>query len=310
MARRFAIVAVGLILTILSLNVWWLGRHAPPRRDRHRTGARGTVRDDQSASVKFSETAEAYGWVVDRPADRRGRGLRRRRLPHRRRRPRGARTGRPRASRSSERSSASCSCAASPTSDTATRARCLTPSPSTSSPDPHPRPGACSSRHCAASAERQHGRSAVRRSAGAARAGRAHTRRRAPGALNTRVRPAITASTSCVSASRRSARKAPRSSSRSWLSCGSHSASSSATESSAHSVVPLKARMRAGRVLARLDRHVADGEDIRLELRLVELEPVAGPRMPHQPRLAQRESRFRRDHAPIMPRMPRPRAAS
>lgn len=42
--------------------------------------------------------------------------------------------------------------------------------------------------------------------------------------------------------SRVSERNAPRSISRSCASDGSHSASSSATESSAHSVVPLKAR--------------------------------------------------------------------
>ena len=48
-----------------------------------------------------------------------------------------------------------------------------------------------------------------------------------------------------------------------------------ATESSAHSVVPLNARIPAGPVLARLDRHLADREDVGLELRLVQLEPIA-----------------------------------
>ena len=53
----------------------------------------------------------------------------------------------------------------------------------------------------------------------------------------------------------------------------------------------------AGRIVARLDRHLADGEDVGLELGLVELEPVARPRVPDQPRLPQRDCQFRRDHA-------------
>lgn len=62
MARRLAIVAIGLTLTMFSLNVWWLGGTlllagigvAP---------ALAVIFAMTSASVKFSETAEAYGWV-------------------------------------------------------------------------------------------------------------------------------------------------------------------------------------------------------------------------------------------------------
>ncbi|MFJ6652954.1 MFS transporter [Microbacterium sp. NPDC091313] len=62
MARRLAIVAAGLVLTIFSLNVWWLGGSlflagigiAP---------ALAVIFAITSASVRFSETAEAYGWI-------------------------------------------------------------------------------------------------------------------------------------------------------------------------------------------------------------------------------------------------------
>lgn len=62
MARRLAIVAVGLVLTTVSLNVWWLGGTllvagigiAP---------ALAVLFAMTSASVRFSETAEAYGWI-------------------------------------------------------------------------------------------------------------------------------------------------------------------------------------------------------------------------------------------------------
>lgn len=62
MARRMGIVAVGLILTMFSLNVWWLGGTlllagigiAP---------ALAVLFAMTSVSVKFSDTAEAYGWV-------------------------------------------------------------------------------------------------------------------------------------------------------------------------------------------------------------------------------------------------------
>ena len=62
MARRLAIVAVGLSLTIVSLNIWWLGGTlflagigiAP---------ALAVLFAMTSASVKFSETAEAFGWI-------------------------------------------------------------------------------------------------------------------------------------------------------------------------------------------------------------------------------------------------------
>ncbi|GAA1698018.1 MFS transporter [Microbacterium sediminicola] len=62
MARRMAIVTAGLVLAVLSLNVWWLGGTlflagigiAP---------ALAVVFSMTSASVKFSETAEAYGWI-------------------------------------------------------------------------------------------------------------------------------------------------------------------------------------------------------------------------------------------------------
>jgi MFS family permease len=62
MARRLGIVAVGLLLTMLSLNVWWLGATllvagagiAP---------ALAVIFAMTSASVRFSETAEAYGWI-------------------------------------------------------------------------------------------------------------------------------------------------------------------------------------------------------------------------------------------------------
>lgn len=62
MARRLLIVTAGLSLTIVSLNVWWLGGTlilagigiAP---------ALAVLFAITSASVKFSDTAEAFGWV-------------------------------------------------------------------------------------------------------------------------------------------------------------------------------------------------------------------------------------------------------
>jgi MFS family permease len=62
MARRLAIVAAGLALAMISLDFWWLGGTlfvaglgiAP---------ALAVVFAITSASVRFSETAEAYGWV-------------------------------------------------------------------------------------------------------------------------------------------------------------------------------------------------------------------------------------------------------
>lgn len=62
MARRLGIVTVGLALTMVSLNVWWLGGTlvlaglgvAP---------ALAVLFAMTSASVKFSDTAEAFGWV-------------------------------------------------------------------------------------------------------------------------------------------------------------------------------------------------------------------------------------------------------
>ncbi len=62
MARRLAIVAVGLSLTMLSLNIFWLGGTlflagigiAP---------ALAVMFAITTASVKFSDTAEAFGWV-------------------------------------------------------------------------------------------------------------------------------------------------------------------------------------------------------------------------------------------------------
>ena len=62
MARRMLIVAVGLSLTMISLNIWWIGGTlflagigiAP---------ALAVLFAMTSASVKFSETAEAYGWI-------------------------------------------------------------------------------------------------------------------------------------------------------------------------------------------------------------------------------------------------------
>ncbi|HWI30624.1 MAG TPA: MFS transporter, partial [Microbacterium sp.] len=62
MARRMAIVAVGLSLTMVSLDIWWLsgtlflaGIGIAP--------ALAVLFAMTSASVKFSETAEAYGWI-------------------------------------------------------------------------------------------------------------------------------------------------------------------------------------------------------------------------------------------------------
>ncbi|MFF2632552.1 MFS transporter [Microbacterium sp. NPDC058021] len=62
MARRFAIVAVGLCLAMISLDVWWMGGSlliagagvAP---------ALAVMFAMTTASVKFSDTAEAFGWV-------------------------------------------------------------------------------------------------------------------------------------------------------------------------------------------------------------------------------------------------------
>ncbi len=62
MARRMIIVTLGLSLMLISLNAWWLGATlavaglgvAP---------ALAVIFAMTSASVKFSETAEAYGWI-------------------------------------------------------------------------------------------------------------------------------------------------------------------------------------------------------------------------------------------------------
>ncbi|WOQ69019.1 MFS transporter [Microbacterium limosum] len=62
MARRMAIVTIGLVLTTVSLNAFWLGGTlviagigiAP---------ALAVIFAITSASVKFSDTAEAYGWI-------------------------------------------------------------------------------------------------------------------------------------------------------------------------------------------------------------------------------------------------------
>lgn len=62
MARRLTVVALGLMLTTISLNVFWIGGTlmlagigiAP---------ALAVVFAITSASVKFSDTAEAYGWI-------------------------------------------------------------------------------------------------------------------------------------------------------------------------------------------------------------------------------------------------------
>ncbi|MFL0566038.1 MFS transporter [Microbacterium sp. 179-I 1D1 NHS] len=62
MARRLTIVAVGVSLVMISLNAWWMGASlfvaglgiAP---------ALAVMFAITSASVRFSETAEAYGWI-------------------------------------------------------------------------------------------------------------------------------------------------------------------------------------------------------------------------------------------------------
>lgn len=62
MARRLGIFTVGIALTVVSLNVWWLGGTlllagagiAP---------ALAVIYAMTSASVKFSDTAEAFGWI-------------------------------------------------------------------------------------------------------------------------------------------------------------------------------------------------------------------------------------------------------
>lgn len=63
MARRMAIVTVGLALTMFSLDVWWMsgtliiaGIGIAP--------AFAVLFAMTSVSVKFSETAEAYGWIA------------------------------------------------------------------------------------------------------------------------------------------------------------------------------------------------------------------------------------------------------
>ena len=62
MARRLTVVAIGLALTALWVNVWWIGATlflagigiAP---------ALAVLSAVTTASVKFSDTAEAFGWV-------------------------------------------------------------------------------------------------------------------------------------------------------------------------------------------------------------------------------------------------------
>ncbi|GAA4197865.1 MFS transporter [Microbacterium oryzae] len=62
MARRFTIVAAGIALTLVSLNAWWLGGSLALAG----LGIAPVLAMSfaiTSASVKFSETAEAYGWI-------------------------------------------------------------------------------------------------------------------------------------------------------------------------------------------------------------------------------------------------------
>jgi MFS family permease len=62
MARRLAVVTVGVTAVVISLNAWWMGASlfvagigiAP---------ALAAMFAMTSSSVKFSETAEAYGWM-------------------------------------------------------------------------------------------------------------------------------------------------------------------------------------------------------------------------------------------------------
>ncbi len=63
---------------------------------------------------------------------------------------------------------------------------------------------------------------------------------------------------------------------------------------------------RPRRIGARLDGHLADGEDVGLELRLVELETVAGCRVPDEPGIAQRQGQIGGEHFLILPRPHRP----
>ena len=66
----------------------------------------------------------------------------------------------------------------------------------------------------------------------------------------------------------------------------------------------VEAEDRVGRELLRLDRHLADREDVGLDLGLdgaghVELEPVAGLRVPREPGLPQRECELATDHGAL-----------
>ncbi|QAY58648.1 MFS transporter [Microbacterium protaetiae] len=62
-ARRMAIVTVGLVITTISLNVWWVGGSlliagigvAP---------VFAAISAMTTSSVKFSDTAEAFGWIT------------------------------------------------------------------------------------------------------------------------------------------------------------------------------------------------------------------------------------------------------
>ena len=63
MARRMAIVTVGLALTIVSLNMLVARRHARAWPASASRPALAVLFAMTSASVKFSETAEAFGWV-------------------------------------------------------------------------------------------------------------------------------------------------------------------------------------------------------------------------------------------------------
>lgn len=62
MARRMAIVTVGLSLAIVSLNIWWLGA-ALALAGVGIAPVLAVLFSITSASVRFSETAEAYGWI-------------------------------------------------------------------------------------------------------------------------------------------------------------------------------------------------------------------------------------------------------
>ena len=133
-------------------------------------------------------------------------------------------------------------------------------------------------------------------SAGAVAPGRTPHR---PRRRRTRATPPPTSSTTRARSSPLRSRRwnaEPRAA-RSCSSCGSQTACSTVTESSAHSTVPLNASTGWPREVLEVDRQVAQDEALLLQLRHVDDEPVARGGDPPQPGGAQGAREVEGDHS-------------